>query len=206
MGQPLRFGKVCLSPLQLLGQQFLLGDIDRGAEKSLKDFAFNNGNSDAANVALLSVRANNSLFYIAATAFRMHSLYGVSHKVAVLWVHGGQILFKCWGSLLRIQPINSKQLLRPVIKKTCRVKCPTSHVREALPFAEIKLALLKRLLGALALRYIDNGTYELIEIAGSVEDRMTDDIYVPDPFFRMHDSVVQFEIRFVTDGFIEPVP
>ena len=51
VGQLLRLGKVRLLPLQLLGQQFLLGDIDRGAEKPLKDFAFNNGNSDAANVA-----------------------------------------------------------------------------------------------------------------------------------------------------------
>jgi hypothetical protein len=80
MGQLLRFGQVRLPTLQLLGQQFLLGDIDRGAEKPLKGFAFNNGNSDAANVALLSVGANNSLFHIAARAFRMHSPYGVSHK------------------------------------------------------------------------------------------------------------------------------
>src|SRR5689334_23761003 len=77
---------------------------------------------------------------------------------------------------------------------------------EALPFTEIKLALLKRLLGALALRYIDHGTEELIEIAASVEDRMTDDMNVPNPFFRMHDSVVQFEISFFTDGFIESFP
>src|SRR5271169_2232523 len=75
---------------------------------------------------------------------------------------------------------------------------------EALPFTQIKLALLKSLLGVLAIRYVDHGAYKLIEIAGSVEDRMTDDMNVPDPFFRMHDSVDQFEIRFVTDGFIEP--
>jgi hypothetical protein len=75
---------------------------------------------------------------------------------------------------------------------------------EALPFTEIKLALLKRALGALALRYIDHGTHELIEIAGSVEDCMTDDVNVPDPFFWMYDSVIQLEIRFVANGFIEP--
>src|SRR4029077_9144364 len=56
VGQLLRLGQVRLPKLQLPGQLFLLGDIDRGAEKSLKDFAFNNGNSDPANVALLSVR------------------------------------------------------------------------------------------------------------------------------------------------------
>src|ERR1700693_3221930 len=74
----------------------------------------------------------------------------------------------------------------------------------ALPFADIKLASPKRFLGTLAFRYIDHGTHELAEIAGSVEDRMTDDVNVPDPFFRMNDPVVQFEIRFVADGFLEP--
>jgi len=68
------------------------------------------------------------------------------------------------------------------------------------------LALLKRLLGALAIRHIDHGTHELIEIAGSVEDGMTDNVNVPDLFFRVNDPVVQFEIRFVADGFLEPFP
>src|SRR5258707_14578664 len=114
----------------------------------------------------------------------MHPPDGLLHEVAVCWVPSGQILLKCWGSLLRIQAVNLEQLLRPVLKKTRGVKCPTSHMGEALPFTEIKLALLKRLLGALALRYIDHGTHELVEIAGFVEDRMTDDMNVPDPFFR----------------------
>src|SRR6266478_6804601 len=80
----------------------------------------------------------------------MHSLYGRSHKVSILRVHGGQILFKCRGSLLGIQAINLEQLLRPVLKKTRGIKSPTSHVGKPLPLSDIKLALLKRLLGALA--------------------------------------------------------
>src|ERR1700690_2410568 len=100
-----------LPTFQLLGEQLLLGDIDRGAEKPLENLAFSNGNSHAANVAKLAVGANNSLFHIAATAFRTHSLYGVSHKVAVLRVNGGQILLKYWRSLLRIKPVNPKQFL-----------------------------------------------------------------------------------------------
>src|SRR5258708_33937354 len=35
---------------------------------------------------------------------------------------------------------------------------------------------------------------------------MTDGANVPGPFFRMNDPIVQFEIRFVTDGFVEPFP
>src|SRR5882724_8608344 len=154
VGQLLRLGQVRLPKLQLPGQQFLLGDIDRGAEEPLKDFAFNHGNSDAANVALLAVGANNSFFYIAARAFRMHSPDCLSHEVAVCWVHSGQILLKCWGSLLRIQAVNLEQLLRPVLKKTRGVKSPTSHMSEALPFTDIKLASQKRFLRALAVSYV----------------------------------------------------
>ena len=35
---------------------------------------------------------------------------------------------------------------------------------------------------------------------------MTDGVNVPDPFFRMNDPIVQFEIRLVADGFVEPFP
>src|SRR5260370_6628629 len=58
----------------------------------------------------------------------------------------------------------------------------------------------------LTLGYIDHGTNELTSIAGSIEDRMTDRVNVPDPFFRMNDPIVQFEIRFVADGLLEPLP
>src|ERR1700742_4182693 len=77
---------------------------------------------------------------------------------------------------------------------------------EALSFTEIKLALLKPLFGPLALGYIDHGAYKFIQIAGSVEDRMTDNMNVPDPSFRMHNAVVHFKIRFVANGLIEPFP
>src|SRR5580704_8070141 len=51
VGEFLRLSQVRLPTLQLLGQQFLLGDIDRRTEKPFEDFAFNHGNSNAANVA-----------------------------------------------------------------------------------------------------------------------------------------------------------
>src|ERR1700722_2211463 len=89
MSQLLRFAQVCSLVLQLLGEKFLLRDIDRGAKEPFENFALNNGNSDASNVALPSVRANNSFCYIAARAFRIHCFYGVSHGVAVLWVNSG---------------------------------------------------------------------------------------------------------------------
>src|SRR5262249_45079170 len=66
--------------------------------------------------------------------------------------------------------------------------------------------LLKLLLRTLTLGYIDHGTHEFTQAAGSVEDRMAYDVNVPDPFVRMNDSVPEFEIRLVADGLLEPFP
>jgi hypothetical protein len=49
-----------------------------------------------------------------------------------------------------IKTVYAKKFMRPVTEEPRRVENPTSHVSEALPFGEIKLVLLKRLLGALA--------------------------------------------------------
>src|SRR5580693_9998684 len=87
--QLLRLGQVCLPTLQLLCQEFLLCDIHGGANKPLKDFAFNHGNTDTANVALLAVGSNNSFCYIAATMFRMHCFDGFRDGFAVLRMKRG---------------------------------------------------------------------------------------------------------------------
>src|SRR5215467_283426 len=58
----------------------------------------------------------------------------------------------------------------------------------------------------LTLRYIDHGTHELSQIVRSIKDRTTDCVNVPDSFFRMNDSVVPFEIRFVAYGFFKLFP
>src|SRR5260370_41792386 len=57
-----------------------------------------------------------------------------------------------------------------------------------------------------ALGYVDHGPHEFTHVAGLVEDRMAHDVNVPDSFVRMNDSVVQFEIRLLADGFPEPFP
>jgi hypothetical protein len=62
------------------------------------------------------------------------------------------------------------------------------------------------LLRTLSLGDIDHGTYELTEIAGSVEDRVAYNVNVSDPFVRMKDSVPEFEIRLVVDGSLPPFP
>jgi hypothetical protein len=59
---------------------------------------------------------------------------------------------------------------------------------------------------ALAVGDVDHSPDEFTQVAASVEDRMAYDVNVPDPFVRMNDSVPKFEIRLVTDGFLEPFP
>src|ERR1700733_4799807 len=86
--KPLSVGQVSLAPLQLLGQQFLLGDIHCAPEKPFEDFVFNNGNTDAADVSQFAVGSKNSLLHIAAAPFRMHSSYGPSHEVPVWPMNG----------------------------------------------------------------------------------------------------------------------
>ena len=62
VGQFLRLGQVRLPALRLLGQQFLLSNIDRGAEKPLGDFAFSNGSSDAAECSVARRRNEQFVF------------------------------------------------------------------------------------------------------------------------------------------------
>ncbi len=85
-----------------------------------------------------------------------------------------------------------------------------SHIEEQIQpvvfRAKVRLALPQFLLGALTLGYVDHGTYKLSEVVGSIEDRMTDSVNVPDPFFRMNDPIILFEIRFVADGLFELLP
>jgi hypothetical protein len=62
--------------------------------------------------------------------------------------------------------------------------------------------LLELLFRTLALGDVDHRPHELTEIARAVEDRMAYDVNVPDPFVRMNESVLKFEIRLVADGFL----
>src|ERR1700677_910194 len=168
VGEPLCLGKVGLPPLQLPGQQFLFGDIHCGAKKALEQLAFDHGNSDATNVAKLAVGANNSFLYVATGMFCDHSLYGVSHKIAIMRVKGGEILVQCWRSRLRIEPVNVKQFFRPVIKKSRGVERPTSHTGQALAFVKIKLAALKLLLSALAVGNVLDRPEHLVGTSGRI--------------------------------------
>jgi hypothetical protein len=62
------------------------------------------------------------------------------------------------------------------------------------------------LLCSFALSEIDHSTHDLKELARSVEDYMAYAMNVPEPFVRVNDSVVQFEIHLVADGFLDYIP
>src|ERR1700676_2846625 len=72
--------------------------------------------------------------------------------------------------------------------------------------AELLFTSAQFLLCSFALSEIDHSTHDLNELARSVEDYMAYAMNVPDPFVRMNDSVVQFEIHLVADGFLDFLP
>src|ERR1700726_3119289 len=99
-------------------------------------------------------------------------------------------------TILRVETQNTVAFLRP-IPDICMLgfpygevwvwaPCPTAGLAESLRLCQIRFAFAEflfrsfaRVLGALALGYIDHGAYELIEIAGWVEGRMTNNMNVP---------------------------
>jgi hypothetical protein len=170
---PVHRGAVRPNEGELPGQQFLLGDIHCAAEKPLQELVFNNGNTNAADVAYFAVRSNNSLFHAAAAAFSMHSSYGPSHEVPLAgerWLDTDRL-----SALPSADPGRKPEIARgTVVKNPCRVQCPTSHVCEALPFAEIKLASLQGLLGAFALRHVGLCNENLDKFPACGEHRLAD--------------------------------
>src|SRR6266516_166187 len=62
-----------------------------------------------------------------------------------------QVFLKAGRLSYRIKTVDLKKFTRPITEKTSTVETPAAHMGKALPLGEIKLALLKRLLGALAI-------------------------------------------------------
>src|SRR5580658_7475158 len=63
--------------------------------------------------------------------------------------------------------MDAKQLRGPVIESIC-LEGPTSHMGNALPFADIKLASLKHFLGTLAICDVLDGTEHLAGLPRSI--------------------------------------
>src|ERR1700746_1905367 len=92
----------------------MLGDVHCGTVKGFENSPFKNRNTHAANVPHLSVRSNNPLRYVTATALLMHHPDGFSHRGSVIRVDGGQILLKVRGSVLRVKTVDFVYFFRPI--------------------------------------------------------------------------------------------
>src|ERR1700733_5365034 len=76
MTKPLRLGEVCLTPLQFLSQQFLLGDIQCSPDKQRRFSVFKSRIANAVHDSNTAFRMNNPVFKVAANAFTDHCLGG----------------------------------------------------------------------------------------------------------------------------------
>src|SRR5439155_26671717 len=107
--EPLCFGQVGFTALQLLSQLFLLSYIHSDAKKPFENPVVEDWNTNASNIANRAVRSNDPLLCVATGTLLTHPLYGLCHEVAVLRMNGGQILIERRGSLLRVEAIDLKQ-------------------------------------------------------------------------------------------------
>src|ERR1700688_1693982 len=168
VGQTLRFRKVCLLSPQFPCQSLVLCDVDCRTVKRFENSIFKNRNTDAANVPHLPVWSNNPVDYVAATALFMHHPDGFRHRGSVVRVDGGQKLLKVRRPVLRVKAVNLVYLVRPIDSQImgppdAQILCrPAPYMGEALPFAEIKLALLQGLLCALAFGDVLGRTENLV--------------------------------------------
>src|SRR5258708_16093675 len=98
--------------------------------------------------------------------FLLHAFNSFRNRSVVLWMDKGEILFSCGRSVLWVEAVKFVQLIRPIVARI--VERPTAHVSKALPFAEIKLALLQSLLCPHALSDVLRRTEHLVGSSGRV--------------------------------------
>src|SRR6266478_3093793 len=87
----------------------------------------------------------------------------------------GQILFNRGCSVVRIQPVNLVQLVRPIV--ACIVECPATHMSEALSFTKIKPGLLQSLLCTFALSDVLRRTEHLVGSSRRVFPQIAQAVY-----------------------------
>src|SRR5437660_2656313 len=163
----------------------MLCDIHCRTVKCFEPSIFKNRNTNAANVPHLPVWSNNPVSYVTATALFMHCPDGFRNRGSVLRVDGGQILFEVRGPVLRVKAETLVYLVRPIDTQIVRpanaqILCrPAPHMSEALPFAQVKLALPQVFLRSLALSDVLGGTEHLIGSSRRVFLQITQAVYDP---------------------------
>src|SRR5207247_6171321 len=132
--------KICLSTLQVLSQSFLLSDIHPCAHESLQSPPLTSRNAHATDASNLSVRPHDSLREVECSMGRQGLLNLLLDEYPIFRIHQGQILFLCRRLASRIEPMDLKQLRRPILEPG-RGKCPAACMGKPLSFREVELGL-----------------------------------------------------------------
>src|SRR5437867_2419723 len=140
MAEPLCLGKICLSTLQVLCQSFLLSDIHPCAHESLQCPSLTSRNAHATDASNLSVRPHDSLREVECSIGRQGLLNLLLDEYPIFRIHQRQILFLCRRLASRIEPMDLKQLRRPILEPS-RGKCPAACMGKPLSFREVELGL-----------------------------------------------------------------
>jgi hypothetical protein len=160
----LGFGQVGFTALQLLSHLHLLSNIHPCPKETLESPSLRDRNTHAAHATNLSIWPHNPFREVECAMVDQHRRNSLFHEGAIFRVYKSQIFFYSWRLATRIKTIDPKQLGGPVLESSC-IERPTSHVGKALPLSKIKLALLKRLLGALAVLDVDAGSMPLDDVS-----------------------------------------
>src|SRR5271155_2075957 len=121
-------------------------------------------------MANLSVRPHNSFCEVECKMVVQHCRNALFHERAIFRVYKSQIFFYRWRLATRIKTIDPKQLGGPVFESSC-VEGPTSHMGNALRFTDIKLASLKRLIGAFAIFDVGRDPIPLDDVSIFISER-----------------------------------
>src|ERR1700735_2370442 len=112
--EPLRFCEVRFSAAQFLIEDFLLGNVERGADKPREDPALEDGIADAAYESNTPLRVDGPILFIAAHTLRSHFAELHLNEAHVIRVHDAETLLDRRRALCGIEPNDVVKFLGPV--------------------------------------------------------------------------------------------
>src|ERR1700722_4406871 len=106
--EPLCFGKVRFTSPEVLGQELVVRNVYGAANVPFRALVFDNRSTDAANVADLTVGANDALSSIEGRSFRQDTLNQVCHGLAIVWVDTIKVFLDIRRFAGRIESVHAK--------------------------------------------------------------------------------------------------
>src|ERR1700723_892628 len=108
VAESLGFGQVGFAPSELLGQEFVLSNIDGAPDALLEALAVNKRDTDASNVTDLAIGSHNALGGVEGHRLRHEPVDQVGHRFEVPWVDETQIFLNTRRLARRIETVHSK--------------------------------------------------------------------------------------------------